>query len=62
AFVGLLWTLISALSGGGMKRTMPFGPYLAAATVLILFGKPLIESGLTQMLAIPPTQPGVNLP
>lgn len=47
AFVGLFFTIGSALFAGGLKRTMPYGPYLAISTVLVLLCKPLIEHGLT---------------
>ena len=36
AFLGVVF-------GGALKRHMPFGPYLAIATVLVWFLKPLIE-------------------
>jgi hypothetical protein len=33
-----------------MARAMPFGPYLAVATVLVVLGRPLVELGLTKLL------------
>lgn len=43
AFVGAGWALLGAVFGGALKRHMPFGPYLAIATVLVWFLKPLVE-------------------
>jgi hypothetical protein len=36
---------------------MPYGPYLAVSTVLVLLFKPLIETGLSAMLGQP-----INIP
>jgi leader peptidase (prepilin peptidase)/N-methyltransferase len=57
AFVGLFWTLLSTVFSGSLRRAMPYGPYLAVATVLVLLGKPLIEAGLTRL-----TGATINLP
>lgn len=62
AVVGIYWAIVGVVSGGGVARAMPFGPYLAAASVIVFFAKPLIEAGLTYLLAIPPGSPGVNIP
>ena len=43
AFVGVAWAILGALLGGGFKRAMPYGPFLAVATLLVLLGKPWIE-------------------
>ena len=43
AFIAVAWALIGALSGGKLARALPFGPYLAAAAVLVLLCKPLLE-------------------
>jgi len=49
--VGLVWVLVTGLVGGGkFAKTMPYGPYLAAATLLVLLGKPLIEIGLNWLI------------
>jgi len=32
-------------------RAMPFGPYLAVASVLVILGRPAIELGLNWLLA-----------
>lgn len=62
AVVGLYWVVVHVLATRQMPRAMQFGPYLAAATMLVILGKPLVEMGLTYLLAVPPGEPGVNLP
>jgi leader peptidase (prepilin peptidase)/N-methyltransferase len=57
AFVALFLTLGTAIVMGGARRTLPFGPSLAIASVLVLVGKPAVEWGLSQLLHQP-----VNLP
>lgn len=57
AFVGLVITAVQLAFGGGAKRTMPYGPSLAIATVLVLLTKPAIEAGLACLLGHP-----VNIP
>ena len=53
AFVGLGVPLVALLSRGAMRRTLPYGPCLAIATVLVLLGKPLIESFLSRLMHQP---------
>lgn len=53
AVVGLYWVVVSTLAGKPGGRAMPFGPYLAAATVLVLFFKPLVERGLSSVVQAP---------
>lgn len=62
AVVGLYWVIVSMIRTGGAPRAMPFGPYLAGATLLVILCKPLIELGLTWLMAIPPDQRPINLP
>jgi leader peptidase (prepilin peptidase)/N-methyltransferase len=57
AFVGLAWAILSGISGGKLRRMMPYGPFLAVSTVLVLLGKPLIEQGLSILF-----KTSVNLP
>jgi leader peptidase (prepilin peptidase)/N-methyltransferase len=57
AFVGIIWTILSAVFTRGVSRAMPYGPFLAIATVLVLLLKPFIETGLTAMLGRP-----INIP
>jgi len=47
AFVGLVWAILGAVSGGRIRRAMPYGPFLAIATVLVLLTRPLIGDGLS---------------
>ncbi len=57
AFVGLAWAVLGRVVSGGMKRAMPYGPFLAVSTVLIVLLKPLVELGLSELLRRP-----INLP
>ncbi|HCA38719.1 MAG: prepilin peptidase [Phycisphaerales bacterium] len=44
-FFGLAWTVLAALGRrlrGGVRRELPYGPHLAAATVLIFLGRPVL--------------------
>ncbi|MBL0868961.1 MAG: A24 family peptidase [Phycisphaerales bacterium] len=50
AFVGLVWTLWSVVRRGGAASAMPYGPFLAVATVLVLLGGRVIERVLSQLL------------
>lgn len=58
AFVGMAWTILGMVFGGGMKRTMPYGPYLAIATVLVMIFKPLIERLLSALWHMDVNLPG----
>lgn len=62
AFVGLYWLVVSTIRGGGVGRAMPFGPYLALATVLVVMGKPLVELGLSVMMGGIAGGVKINLP
>jgi leader peptidase (prepilin peptidase)/N-methyltransferase len=53
AFVGIAWAVVSAIGPKGVKRAMPYGPFLAIATVLVVLGRPLIELGLSAMFHRP---------
>jgi prepilin signal peptidase PulO-like enzyme (type II secretory pathway) len=59
AFVGLYFAVLGRVFSGSMRQAMPYGPYLAGATVLVLLCKPLIEMGLTRLLG---ANPPINLP
>jgi prepilin signal peptidase PulO-like enzyme (type II secretory pathway) len=54
AVVGLYFVIIAMLANRPAGKTMPFGPYLAVATLLVLFGRPLVETGLTRLLGMAP--------
>jgi leader peptidase (prepilin peptidase)/N-methyltransferase len=53
AFVGLGWVILGGIFGGSLRRAMPYGPYLAVATILVLLGKPVVETGLSFLLHQP---------
>ncbi|GAB4385358.1 MAG: hypothetical protein Kow0022_10910 [Phycisphaerales bacterium] len=57
AFVGLAWTVAAGLFSGRVDRTLPYGPYIAVATLLVQLGKPGIEWLLTRLSGV-----AVNLP
>lgn len=59
AFVGMVWAILGKLASGKLQRHMPFGPYLAIATVLVWFTKPWIED---LMNAVAKVSPPINLP
>lgn len=59
AFVGLAWTLVGGIFSGKIGRTLPYGPYIAIATVLVYIGKPGVEWFLTQLMG---TGVPINLP
>jgi len=48
-FVGVFWAILGVIGGGAFKRAMPFGPFLGVAAILVWFGKPGIEWGLTAL-------------
>lgn len=50
AFVGLAWVIVARIFSGKLTRVMPYGPYLAVATLLVLVCKPLIEMGLSRLM------------
>ncbi|MCC5822602.1 MAG: prepilin peptidase [Planctomycetes bacterium] len=52
AFVGVAWAVLSKLVGGKLNRAMPYGPFLAVATLLVILGKPLVEIGLGRLLGM----------
>jgi leader peptidase (prepilin peptidase)/N-methyltransferase len=62
AFVGLAWFFVSLAFGGKVKRTLPYGPYLAVATVLVLLCKPLIEMLLNWIMQSGAGVAPINLP
>jgi len=62
ALVGLYWVVVHVLATRQMPKAMQFGPYLAMATLLVILAKPLVEEGLTRLVAIPPGEPRINIP
>lgn len=57
ALVGLWFVIISTLAGRPAGKAMPFGPYLAVGTLVVLFAKPLVEMGLSSLTGF-----AINLP
>ncbi|MCC6661337.1 MAG: A24 family peptidase [Phycisphaerales bacterium] len=57
AFVGIYFVIVQRIFSGSTARAMPYGPYLAAATLLVILCKPLIEAGLSRLL-----KANVNIP
>lgn len=57
AFLGMFGWIIQLLTSGENKRLLPYGPFLAMATVLVWFGKPVVEWVATKLW-----QGGVNWP
>lgn len=58
AFVGVAYAIASAI-GGSKLKSLPYGPHLAVATVLVWFGTPAVER-LIDLLVVGPVH--VNLP
>jgi len=55
-FFGIAWTIASVVLSRFIKRegsALPYGPHLAAATVVVLLAKPAIEAGLGWIMASP---------
>jgi leader peptidase (prepilin peptidase)/N-methyltransferase len=52
AFVGVGWAVLARVAGGRFNRAMPYGPFLAVATVLVIVAKPLIEMGLGRLFSM----------
>lgn len=57
AFVGLIWNLGQVFRDA--KRPLPYGPYLAVATFLVILGKFWIEKGMNLGMRF---EPPLNLP
>lgn len=50
AFVALAWTVLGRVFSGKLQRVLPYGPYLAIATLMVLLLRPALEAGLTLLL------------
>lgn len=57
AFVGLVWNLGQIVRDG--KKPLPYGPYLAVASMLVMLGKYWIEMGINAGMKF---EPALNLP
>jgi len=52
-FIAIVWFLLSTVFSSVFKRAgtaIPFGPHLAAATILVIYGKPIFETLLSAVL------------
>lgn len=52
AFVGVAYAIVSAI-GGSRLKSLPYGPHLAVATVLVWFAKPGVERVIDALVAGP---------
>lgn len=55
-FMGLSWAILGMVAGRlfkGHGTALPYGPHLAAATVLVVLLKPVVEMGLTALMGRP---------
>jgi leader peptidase (prepilin peptidase)/N-methyltransferase len=59
AFVGVAWAIFARVAIGSNARAMPYGPFLAIATLLVFVAKPAIELGLSHLFV---TSVPMNLP
>lgn len=53
-FIGIAWTIAAALARRGAGGTaLPYGPHLAAATLVVLYAKPALEFALSMVMQRP---------
>lgn len=52
AFVGVAYAIMAQIFSGKLNRAMPYGPFLAVATMMVVLGKPLIEMGLGRIFGM----------
>ncbi|MEM7228882.1 MAG: prepilin peptidase [Planctomycetota bacterium] len=62
-FSGILWHIgsmfLGAVMGDKARRELPYGPHLAIATLLVILGRPFLDTVMTTVLgAIPLPTPG----
>jgi leader peptidase (prepilin peptidase)/N-methyltransferase len=62
AFVGLYWWVAQRAWTGQGGRAMPYGPFIAAAAVVVMVSHPVIEMGLNRLLPPGPGQVPIHLP
>ena len=56
-FVGLYWTALHWAFTGNGRSTMPYGPFLAIGTVVVLFARPALEAWLSSLFNQPISLP-----
>ncbi len=59
AFVGVAYAIVATVFKGKLNRAMPYGPFLAIATLMVVLGKPAVELVLGQIFGM---QGPLNLP
>ncbi|MFN7395358.1 MAG: prepilin peptidase [bacterium] len=59
AFIAMGWTLLTLVGGSRLRRTMPYGPWLALASALVFLFKPGVEWGISHLIGSPVP---INLP
>jgi len=52
AFVGVAYAIVAQVFRGKLSRAMPYGPFLAVATMMVVLGKPLVEWGLGRIFGM----------
>lgn len=52
AFVGVAYAVVAQLFRGKLNRAMPYGPFLAIATMMVVLGKPVVELVLGRILGL----------
>ena len=52
AFVGVAYAIVAQIFRGKLSKAMPYGPFLAVATMMVVLGKPLVELGLGRLFGM----------
>ncbi len=52
AFVGVAYAIVAQVFSGKLSRAMPYGPFLAVATMMMILGKPVVEMGLGRIFGM----------
>ncbi|MCA9275294.1 MAG: prepilin peptidase [Phycisphaerales bacterium] len=52
AFVGVAYAIVAQVFRGKLSKAMPYGPFLAVATMMVVLGKPLVEMGLGRLFGM----------
>ncbi len=52
AFVGVAYAGVAMIFKNKLTKAMPYGPFLAVATMMVVLGKPLVEIGLGRIFGM----------
>lgn len=52
AFVGVAYAIVATVFKGKLNRAMPYGPFLAIATMMLVLGKPVVELVLGKLFGM----------